>query len=664
MEETKKKKCVVRFEPSGLKIEVPAGTVLLEAANKAGIYLSSICGGDGYCGKCKIVIDQGQFQSTPTALLTPNEMRENVVLACQTKVLSDMTVTVPRFHTLETSQILMDSDAHRFSDIGGEVEAGVFKFDPLVQKLYLEMSPPTVQDHTADHERLYLAIRERADAPVMQTGFRILQKLSSMLQSCGYKVTVTIGRRGETTEVIEVEGGNHSDRNFAVAVDIGTTTVVAHLVDLTKVTTIDTEAMYNSQINFGEDYIRRIMYAEENNAFDEMQNRIVNDVNNLIVTLATRQKIDLQDIMTVICAGNTAMVHFLLNLDPTRIRREPYIASAGFIPPIRAAEVGIQVNKRGLLYCLPSVAAYVGSDIVAGVLTTRIYTRKGISLFADIGTNGEVVLGNRDWLVCASSSAGPAFEGSGVKHGMRAGAGAIEKLSISDDGSIEFKTIGGSPPVGICGSGLLDTLAELFTNGIIDRTGRFKANGQVGGTAIPSTTLRTGLAVYSRAGSPCHISEGEDGLQFRLVEGGDGHQEIVITQPDINNLVRSKAGVFAAIRVLMESTQIKTKDLEGVYLAGGFGNFLNVAHAVTIGMLPDVPVEKIHFVGNTSIAGAKTVLLSRKALKAAEKIAQSMTYFDLMSHPKYMDEFVKANFLPHTDLSLFPSVKVARASSP
>jgi uncharacterized 2Fe-2S/4Fe-4S cluster protein (DUF4445 family) len=652
MEQGKKKKCAVRFEPSGLKIEVPVGTVLLEAANKAGVYLSSICGGDGYCGKCKIVIDQGQFQSKSaarlagksTALLTPNEVRENVVLACQTKVLSDMVVTVPRFHTLETSQILMDSDAHRFSPARrlcrtGEVEAGVFKFDPLVQKLYLEMSPPTVQDHTADHERLYLAIRERIDAPIMQTGFHILQKLSRVLQSSGYKVTVTVGRRGETTEVIEVEAGDHSDRDFAVAVDIGTTTVVAHLVDLTKATTIDTEAMYNSQINFGEDYIRRIMYAEENNAFDQLQNRIVTDVNNLIATLAAKQKIDLQDITTVVCAGNTAMVHFLLNLDSTRIRREPSVASANFIGAIRAAKAGIQINKRGLLYCLPSVAAYVGGDIVAGVLTTRIYTRKGISLFADIGTNGEVVLGNRDWLVCASSSAGPAFEGSGVKHGMRAGAGAIEKLTILDDGSIEFKTIGGSHPVGICGSGLLDTLAELLISGIIDRTGRFKTNGQ------------------------SRVTEGEDGLQFQLVQGGNGHQEIVITQPDINNLVRSKAGVFAAIRVLMESTQTKTKDLEAVYLAGGFGNFLNVRHAVTIGMLPDVPPEKIHFVGNTSIAGAKTVLLSRKALKAAEKIAQSMTYFDLMSHTGYMDEFIRANFLPHTDLSLFPSVKVARASS-
>jgi uncharacterized 2Fe-2S/4Fe-4S cluster protein (DUF4445 family) len=326
------------------------------------------------------------------------------------------------------------------------------------------------------------------------------------------------------------------------------------------------------------------------------------------------------------------MVHFLLNLDPTRIRREPYVASAGFVPPIRAAEVGIQINKRGLLYCLPSVAAYVGSDIVAGVLTTRIYTKKKVSLFVDIGTNGEVVLGNRDWLVCASSSAGPAFEGTGVKHGMRAAAGAIEKLDITPDGSIEFKTIGNKHPAGICGSGLLDTIAELFTNGIIDRTGRFKTNGDT------------------------RLTEGDEGLQFQLVPPANEHQEIVITQADIDNLVRSKAGVFAAIRVLMNSTQTKVEDIDTIYIAGGFGNFLNVQQAVTVGMLPDVPAEKIRFVGNASIAGAKTVLMSRKALETAEKIADSMTYFDLMSHPGYMDEFVRASFLPHTDLSLFPSV--------
>ncbi|MGB2808933.1 MAG: ASKHA domain-containing protein [Sedimentisphaerales bacterium] len=628
----KPKKCTVCFEPSGLKTEVPAGTILLEAARKAGVYLSSICGGDGYCGKCKVIIDEGQFQSKPTALLTPDETRENVVLACQTKVLSDMTITVPKFHTLGTSQILMDSDAHRFSELAGDVREGVFEFDPLVRKLEVNMSPPTVHDHTADHERLYVAIREQIDAPIMQTGFRILQGLSKVLQSTNYQVAVTIGERSGTTEVIEVESIKRCKTNFAVAVDLGTTTVVAHLLDLTNSKTIDNEAIYNSQINFGEDYIRRIIYAEENNAFDEMQNRIVHDVNNLIVTLAARQNVDLHDITAVICSGNTAMVHFLLNLDPTRIRREPYVASASFVPPIRAAEVGIQINKRGLLYCLPSVAAYVGSDIVAGVLTTRIYTKKEVSLFVDIGTNGEVVLGNRDWLVCASSSAGPAFEGSGVKHGMRAGVGAIEKLNITTDGSIEFKTIGNKHPAGICGSGLLDTIAELFTNGIIDRTGRFKTNGDT------------------------RLTEGDEGLQFQLVPAANEHQEIIITQADIDNLVRSKAGVFAAIRVLMNSTQTKTEDLDAIYIAGGFGNFMNVQQAVTVGMLPDVPVEKIRFVGNTSIAGAKTVLLSQKALDTAEKIANSMTYFDLMSHSGYMDEFVRANFLPHTDLSLFPSV--------
>jgi uncharacterized 2Fe-2S/4Fe-4S cluster protein (DUF4445 family) len=284
------------------------------------------------------------------------------------------------------------------------------------------------------------------------------------------------------------------------------------------------------------------------------------------------------------------------------------------------------------------VAAYVGSDIVAGVLTTRMYTKKGISLFVDIGTNGEVVLGNREWLVCASSSAGPAFEGSGVKHGMRAGAGAIEKLEILSDGSIEYRTVGDSHPAGICGSGLLDVLGELFRNGIIDRTGRFVEDGDP------------------------RLTEGDEGLQFELVAATDEHQEIVITQADIDNLIRSKAGVFAAIRVLMNSTQTKAKDISAVYIAGGFGNFMNVKQAVTVGMLPDVPVEKIHFVGNTSIAGAKTVLLSRKALETAEKVAESMTYFDLMSHPGYMDEFIRAKFLPHTDLSLFPSVRVAAES--
>ena len=629
--DSKSTECTVEFEPSGLKVNVASGTTLLEAAHRAGIYLSSICGGDGYCGKCKVIIDEGQFHSRPSPLLTAEETRENIVLACQTKVLSDLTVTVPKFHSLETSQVLMDADAHIFSGRAGEAPVELFEYDPLVQKLCVEMSPPTVLDHTADHERLYAAIRKQIDAPIMQTGFRVLQKLTGVLREANYQAAVTIGQRGGTTEVVQVEPGRRCKTNYAVAVDLGTTTVVAHVIDLTTSKTIDTEAMYNSQINFGEDYIRRIIYAEQTNAFDQLQDRLVHDVNDLITTMAVRQRIDLQDITAVIFAGNTAMVHFLLNLDPTRIRREPYVASANFVQPIRAAEAGIQINKRGLLYCLPSVAAYIGSDIVAGVLTTRVYTKEKLSIFVDIGTNGEIVLGNKDWLICASSSAGPAFEGSGVKYGMRAGTGAIESLNIRRGDKIQFKTIGGSPPIGLCGSGLLDTLSEFFVTGIVDRTGRLRATGDP------------------------RLTEGDEGKQFQLVEPQNGQREIAITQADINNLIRSKAGIFAAIRILMNSTQTKLRDIDTIYIAGGFGNFLNVQRAVTIGMLPDVPPAKLQFVGNTSIAGAKTVLLSQKALATAERIAESMTYLDLMSNPDYMDEFIQARFLPHTDLSLFPS---------
>jgi len=638
MKDSKNKECAVQFEPIGLKVKVPSGTTLLEAAHRAGIYLSSICGGDGYCGKCKIIIDEGQSYSRPSPLLTSEEARENVVLACQTKVLSDLTVTVPKSHSLETSQVLMDTDARIFSRLTGKTREALFEYDPLVHKLCVKMSPPTVLDHTADHERLYAAIRRQVDAPIMQTGFRVLQKLSKVLRENNYIAAVTIGQRGKTTEVIEVEPGRRCKINYAIAVDVGTTTVVAHLIDITTAKTIDTEATYNSQMNFGDDYIRRIIYAEQTDSFDQLQERLVHDVNDLIMTMAARQRIDLQDIIAVICAGNTAMIHFLLHLDPTRIRREPYVASAAFVPPIRAAEAGIQINKRGLLYCLPAVAAYIGSDIVAGVLTTRIYTKEELSIFVDIGTNGEIVLGNKDWLICASSSAGPAFEGSGIKCGMRAGTGAIEGLNIINGDKIQFKTIGGSHPIGICGSGLLDTLSELFVNGIIDRTGRFKA-----------------------AGDP-RLIEGDDGLQFQLVEPQNGQQEIAITQADINNLIRSKAGVFAAIRRLMNSTQTKLEDIDTIYIAGGFGNFLNVQRAVTIGMLPDVSPAKLQFVGNTSIAGAKTSLCSRKALETAERIAESMTYLDLMSDPGYMEEFIKAKFLPHTDLSLFPSAKLFKIS--
>jgi len=359
----------------------------------------------------------------------------------------------------------------------------------------------------------------------------------------------------------------------------------------------------------------------------------VGDINQLVNVLVRRNQVDLNGIVAVICSGNTAMIHFLLGLDPTRIQRTPYIPSANYVPPIRAAQVGIRINGRGLLYTLPCVGAYVGSDITAGVTAIRFDHIGDVSLYVDMGTNGEVVLGNKEWMVCCSASAGPAFEGSGVRHGMRASRGAIERLKVHPDGRTEFTTIGGLPPRGLCGSALLDALAELLRAGILDRRGTLKPDAP-------------------------GVREGQDGLEFVIARQADTglDTDIVITQADISNLIRSKAAIYAAVSILLDSLDLASESIRQVFLAGGFGNYLDVRNAITVGMLPDMPAERIHFVGNGSVTGARMALLSEQAMTAADRLASQMTYFDLMQNAKFMEEFVAANFLPHTDVEQFPSV--------
>jgi len=632
--------CRVTFLPSGICAEVPRGSTILDAARQASVYVTSLCGGDGYCGKCRVIVESGEIDAKPTSLLSRADVQQNVVLACETRVLGDLVVKMGREHVLDKARILIDADAHRFSELPAAAAGTRFWHDPPVQKFFLDLVPPSIEDSLGDHERLYAAIRSKTEAPHMQTGYRVLQQLPGLLRQARWKVTATVAERWGTHEVVQVEPGDTSRANFGVAVDVGTTTVVAHLVDLTAAATVDAEATYNSQMKYGEDYIRRIIYANQHDALGEMQSLIVSDINNLIDTMCSRSKVSLNDVTCAVCAGNTAMIHFLLSLDPTYIRKEPYVPVANLIPPIRAAEAGIRINGRGLLYCLPSVAAYIGSDITAGVVATRLYTSKRLAILIDIGTNGEVVLGNKEWMVCASSSAGPAFEGSGVRNGMRATAGAIEKFSIDASLVTRFRTVGGEPPRGICGSGLLDVLAELFRIGVLDRAGRFQ-----------------------RQAAPDRIREDEQGLYFVIHSADPAHEtpELVLTQADVANLIRSKAAIYAAVNLLIETMHVDMSDVECIYLAGGFGNYLDVAKAAFIGMLPDVPPEKIRFVGNSCIAGAKEALLSRSAYDMIRDVANRLTYVDLMTNTRYMDEFVKANFLPHTDIDRFPSVKAALA---
>lgn len=631
----------VTFLPNNVTVEVKKGTTILEAAHKANIYINSICGGDGICGKCKVILDKGMVDSLPTTNLKREEIQQNYVLACGSKVIDDILILIPTESRLEGSKILLDENARRFVSIPS-VEDGRsrFKIDPLTKRLFLDLIPPSMDDNTSDHERLYHAISSKTGITPesLQTGYRVLKMVPSILRENDWKVTATLGIRGKIYELIDVEPGDKNASNLGVAVDVGTTTIVAHLVDLNNLETIDSEATYNSQMKYGEDYIQRIIYSIQNDALDEMHNSVINDINSLISTLIRNNFKNLHDITAVVCSGNTAMVHFLLSLDPSNIRKEPYIPTANNIPVIRASEVGIAINKRGLLYVLPSVAAFVGSDITAGILTIGLDQREELSLFIDVGTNGEVVLGNKDWMVCCSASAGPAFEGSDVRHGMRAAKGAIERLSIIRNNKhfeIEYKTIDNVRARGICGSGLLDCVANLVRNGIIDRAGRFQRG-------LDNERLR----------------EAEEGMEFVLVKRQDTgiDSDIVITQADISNLIRSKAAIYAAVSTLLKSMEMTINDIAQVYIAGGFGNYLDIRSAITIGMLPDMDSSKIHFVGNTSVAGAKLVLISKDAFNEARKVASNMTYFDLMGNNKFMDEFISSNFLPHTNLAEFPSV--------
>ena len=635
--DTRGRTCRVHFVPDGRIAEVERGATVLAAAQKAGIYISSLCGGDGICGKCRVILRSGEVHSTPTTLLDRDEIQQNYILACQTTVQGDLEVEIPPETRLEEGKILGDEDAERFGQLSLVSRAG-FPHEPLVRKHHLALEAPSMDSPLASHERLYQAIRSVEPDASLQTGFAVLRGLHDTLAEGSYNVTATVGRRGATTEVVQVEPNDTAADNLGLAIDIGTTTLVVQLVDLVGARIVDSEAKYNSQMKYGEDYIRRIMHATENDALDEMQRLLADDLNELIELLVRRNGCHHHDITCAVCAGNTAMTHFFIGLDPAGIRREPYVPVANVIPPLRAAQVGLHINPRGILYTLPSVAAYVGADITAGVVAVGLDEQEELSLFIDVGTNGEVVLGNKDWMVCCSASAGPAFEGVGVEFGMRAARSAIERVHITPQCEVKVETIGGRQPRGICGSGLLDLLAEMYRAGILSRTGKFRGDC-----------------------ADKHLVERNGERQFVVVPKAQSavDADIRLTQADVSNLLRSKAAIYAAISMLVKSVGIEMDAIERIYLAGGFGNYLDVGNAITLGMLPDVPHDRVVFVGNTSIAGARAALLSEQALGRINNVAASMTYVDLMTNPKYMDEFVSANFIPHTDVEKFPSVPVA-----
>lgn len=620
----------VTFLPEGRTTEVLAGATLLEAAQRAGVPLASVCGGEGICGRCRLLVRSGRAEASPTLLLSPDDVRAGYVLACQTRVREDVVVEVPPEARAERA-LQVDVEAGEFRV--PEAEAPLpFRFLPLVRKLPLSLSHPTLEDNVGDQERLFREVRRRTGAPVLQAGLKVLQGLPALLRSAHWRVTATLAQRGGTTEVLQVEPGDRSREAFGVAVDVGTSTVVAQLLHLPTGRTLDVEAKYNAQRAFGAEVTRRIAAAERLGV-DKLQALVVADINDLVSLMVERQGVRLSDVLAVVCAGNTAMIHFLLGLPPGALRRHPYVAAALAPPPVRAAEVGIRINPRGLLYVIPGIGGWVGGDVTAGLLASGLHRRKDLALFVDIGTNGEVVLGCRDWLIACSASAGPAFEGAGVTCGMRASPGAIHRVEFTPQG-ITYETIGGVSPQGLCGTGLIDTIAGLFRAGYVDRAGRLQPRSE-------------------------RVVEHNGDLAFLLVPKGLADRDILITQRDIANVLRAKAAIYAGISVLLREAGVTLQEVQELYIAGAFGSRLDPGHAVTLGLIPDFPLERVRFLGNTSLAGAKMCLLSQEAMEEAQRLAARVTYYDLASCPYYYEEFLAALFLPHTDLSRFPSVVAA-----
>ncbi|NUQ61221.1 MAG: DUF4445 domain-containing protein [Pirellulales bacterium] len=638
----------VRFQPEGALATVEEGQRLLDAARSANVYVGAICGGDGTCGKCRLVVREGDVTGESTDFLTADEIRHGYVLACQVTPQSDVVVEVPPESRL-SGYVGISEDSDRFSDFSGRVAEPVPEEpDPLIRKLYVTLREPTLEDPLADQERLLAAI-ERERAGPWQMGLKVVRELPRVVRRFEAKrtswnwrwdgrVTATVGLRKDVGEILAVEAGDTSGRNFGLALDVGTTTVVAHLVDLNSAVTCEAAAKYNSQIKFGGDVISRINYARLTGGGEALHRAIIEDIDTLIDDLVRRAKVGRGEIHCVVAAGNTAMVHFLLGLEADLIRLAPFVPAAAAPPPLRAAEVGIRIHPRGLLYTLPAVGSYVGGDITAGVLACGMHRREELALLIDIGTNGEVVLGNRDFLVACSASAGPAFEGGAVSCGMRAGAGAIDHVRIGRDTLAVFsRTIDGRSPVGVCGTGLIDALAEMSLAGLVDRGGRFR----------------------TERSPDCFCRGAEDGRPgFRLVNSrrSGGGRDIVVTQCDVENLIRTKGAIYAAVDSLVESLGLSLTDIRKVYIAGGFGNRLDLESCVAIGLLPDLPVDRFRFIGNGSITGAKLAMLSHRLLEEAHLLRSRITYQELMADPAYMERFTSACFLPHTDLSRFPSV--------
>lgn len=623
---------VVKFFPEGRKIEVPLGSSLLEAALRANVDLASLCGGRGVCGKCKVQVIDGfnnlsPYTNVEKMFLEREKIDVGFRLACQARLLGPVVVKIPESSRMGKQKLVI---------LGFEPQVTIA---PSIRKLCLEIEKPTLDKPEADDIRLLRKLLEQGYGPNIRISYTAVKKLPIALRSCDGKVTVTLRLDDvDGVEVIDVEAGNTSHRIYGYAVDIGTTKIAGFLVDLTNGSLVYADGIMNPQIPYGEDVVSRITYAMKNlENLGKLKEEVVKGINELIEKACSIAQISNEEIYEVVIVGNTVMHHLFFGLDPRYLGLSPYPPVLARPYATKALSVGLKVNREAYVYSLPNIAAFIGADAVGDILVSGIHEMNEVALLIDVGTNTEVILGCKDFLYACSTASGPAFEGTHIKFGMRASSGAIESVSISNGGlEVSYKTIDDVKPRGLCGSGIVDAIAEMLKEGVIDTSGK----------------------IIEKTDNP-RIRRGPQGLEYVLVwreETAYGSDDIVITQQDVREIQKAKAAIQTGWRTLLKRASISVKEVKKVFIAGAFGTYINPTSAMIIGMLPEISLDRVEFIGNAAGSGARLALKSIYIRREAEMVARRVKYIELAADPEFEIEYINSMSLPYADLSMYPEV--------
>ena len=636
----------VTFQIEGaapVQIECNAGDNLLELARRANVAIDAPCSGNGSCGKCRVKLVEGQVESIPSRHITDEEYEAGWRLSCNSKVVSDCTVFVPDIASayqsrMKTADLSSPEEVAIFENAKAAMEAGGLEFTNSFRAVQLTMAAPTEDDTMPDIERLTWAIQAETGCEKVRVPYTVMVKLAATLREQDFSVCVKGELRDGLFTCMEI--GAYEDTVIAgCAIDIGTTTVSMVLADLTNGKLLAKGSSGNGQIRYGADVINRIIESSRPGGKKKLQDAIVKEtLTPIIANLCKSAGISARSILHLTIGANTTMNHLLVGVDADPVRMDPYIPSFFAWDGLLAGDLKLPANPLASVVIAPNIGSYVGGDITAGTLATMMWDSDEMTLFIDLGTNGEIVFGNRDFLMSCACSAGPAFEGGDISCGMRATDGAVEAVTI-DKATMEptLTIVGdaGQKPVGICGSGIIDIISELFRTGIINAKGLFQREGD----RVKYDQHGMGRYVLATA------AESETG------------REVSINEVDIDNFIRAKGAIFSGIDTLLQSVDMTPDCIDKVLVAGGIGSGINMKNAVNIGMLPDVDLEKYRYIGNSSLTGAYAMVMSEGAAEKCHEVMANMTYLELSTYPGYMDSFVAACFLPHTNASLFPNSK-------